>query len=171
MECVYINWWVIWLNYYVLSVPWTEGERQSVLNIHLKDWCWFWLSNNLATWCEELIHWKRPWCWERLKVGGEGDLRGWDGGMASLTQGTWVWASSGNWWWTGKPGELQSMELQRVGHDWTTELNLMDHTNHTWRQLLTSVCPKLGNMTIPILLRFSIRKELWRHISILELAF
>ena len=67
-------------------------------------------------------HWKRPWCWERLKAGEE-DNKGWDGWMASLTQCTLVWASSGSWWWTGKPGVLQSMGLQRVGHDWATELN------------------------------------------------
>ena len=67
-------------------------------------------------------HWKWPWCWERLKVGREGDARGWDGWMASLTQWTWVWASSGNWWWTGRPGVLQSMGSQRVRHDWATEL-------------------------------------------------
>ena len=48
-------------------------KRKSVMNIHCKDWCWSWSSNTLATWCEELTHWKRPWCWERLKVGGEGD--------------------------------------------------------------------------------------------------
>ena len=50
-----------------------------MLNIHWKDWCWSWNSNTLATWCEELTHWKRPWCWETLKAGGEGDDRGWDG--------------------------------------------------------------------------------------------
>ena len=66
---------------------------------------------------------KRPWCWERLKVGGEGDDRGWDGWMASSIPWTWVWASSGSWWWTGKPRVMQSMESQRVGHDWATELN------------------------------------------------
>ena len=55
------------------------------LNIHWKNWCWSWNSNTLATWCEELTHWKRPWCWETLKVGREGDGRGWDGWMASLT--------------------------------------------------------------------------------------
>ena len=55
-------------------------------------------SNTLAAWCEELTHWKRPWCWERLGAGGEGDDRGWDGWMASLTQWTWVWVNSGSWW-------------------------------------------------------------------------
>ena len=66
---------------------------------------------------------EKPWCWERLKVGGEGDDRGWDGCIASLTQWAWVWASSGSWWWTGRAGMLQSMGLQIVEHDWVTELN------------------------------------------------
>ena len=65
---------------------------------------------------------EKTWCWERLKVGGEGDDRGWDGWMASLARWTWVWASSESWWWTGKPGMPQSMGLQRVRHDWVTEL-------------------------------------------------
>ena len=91
--------------------------------MHWKDWCWSWNSNTLATWCEELTHLKRPWCWERLKVGGEGDDRGWDGWMASPTQCTWVWVNSGSWWWTGRPGLLQSMGSQRVRHIWATEQN------------------------------------------------
>ena len=78
--------------------------------------------NTLATWCKQLTHWKRPWCWERLKAGGEGDDRGWDCWMASPTRWKWVWASSRSWWWTGKPGVLQSTGSQRVGHDWATEL-------------------------------------------------
>ena len=80
-------------------------------------------SNTLATWCVEPTHWKRPWCWKRLKVGGEGEDRGWDGWMASPTRWTWVWANSRRWWWTGRPGVLQSMGWQRVGHNWATELN------------------------------------------------
>ena len=78
-------------------------------------------AETLATWCEELTHWKRPWCWEGLGAGGEGDDRGWDGWMASLTQRTRVWASSGSWWWTGRPGVLQSMESQSQTQlsDWT----------------------------------------------------
>ena len=74
-------------------------------------------------WCEELTHLKRPWCWERLRAGGEGDNRGWDGWMASPTQWTWVWVDSGSWWWTGRPGVLWFMGSQRVRHDWATELN------------------------------------------------
>ena len=74
---------------------------------------------------------KRPWCWERLKAGGEGDDRGWDGWMASPTWWTWVWVSSGSSWWTGKPGMLQSMGSQRVRRNWT-ELN--------WCLLMLSDC-------------------------------
>ena len=66
---------------------------------------------------------KDSWFWERLKAGGEGDNRGWDGWMASPTQWTWIWVNSWSWWWTGRPGLLQSMGLQRVRHNWATELN------------------------------------------------
>ena len=66
---------------------------------------------------------KRPWCWEGLGAGGEGDNRRWDGWMASPTQRTWVCVNSGSWWWTGRSGVLQSMWLQRVGHDWANEQN------------------------------------------------
>ena len=79
-------------------------------------------SSTLATSCEELTHWKRLWWWEGLGVGGEGDDRGWDGWMASLTRWTWVWVNPGSWWWTGRPGVLRFMGLQRVGHDWVTDL-------------------------------------------------
>ena len=68
----------------------------------------------------------RPWCWEKLKVGEKGDDRGGNGWMASPTQWTWLWVNSRRWWWTGKPGVLQSMGSQRVGHDWATELNRTD---------------------------------------------
>ena len=70
-----------------------------------------------------LCHLKRPWCWERLRAGGEGDNRGWDGWMASPSQWTWVWVDSGSWWWTGRPGVLRFMGSQRLGHNWATELN------------------------------------------------
>ena len=99
-------------------------KLHSALVVHWKDWCWSWNSNTLATWCKELTHLRRSCCWERLRAGGEGDDRGWNGWMASLTQLTWVWVDSGSWWWIGRPGMLWFMELQRVGHDWATELNL-----------------------------------------------
>ena len=119
----------LWCWRRLLRIPWTaRRSNQSILKeisqgVHWKDWCWGWNSNNLATSCEELTHWKRPWCWEGLRARGEGDDRGWDGWMASPTQWTWVWVNSRSWWWTGRPGVLQFMGLQRVGHDWVTELN------------------------------------------------
>ena len=103
--------------------PTSPSQRRSVLGVHWKDWCWNWNSNTLATWWEELIHWKRPWCWERLRAGGEGDNRGWDVWMASLTQWAWVWVKSRSWWWTGRPDVLRFIGSQKVGHDWATELN------------------------------------------------
>ena len=112
-----------------------DGQRRSVLGVHWKDWCWSWNSNTLATWSEELTHLKRPWCWERLRAGGEADDRGWDGWMASPTQWTWVWVNSRSWWWTGRPGVLQSMGSQRVRHDWVTELNWR-HMKRCWTLLI-----------------------------------
>ena len=103
--------------------PTSPSKRISVLNIHWKYWCWNWNSSTLATYYEELTHLKRPWCWESLKVGGKGDNSEWDGWMASPIQWTWVWVNSSCWWWTGKPGVLQSMGSQRVRHNWATELN------------------------------------------------
>ena len=127
-EWLRINALELWCWRRLLRLPWTaRRSNQSILKeispIHWKDWCWSWNSNALATWCEELTHWKRPWCWERLKAGVEGDDKGWEGWMASPTRWTWVWASCGSWWWTGKPGVLQSMGSQRVGHNWVSELN------------------------------------------------
>ena len=118
----------LWCWRRLLRVPWSARRyNQSILK-EISSWiCWRWNPNTVATWCEELTHLKRPWCWERLKVEGEVDDRGWDGCMASLIQGTWVWVSSGSWWWTGRPGMLQSTGLQRVGHDWETELNWTEY--------------------------------------------
>ena len=81
-------------------------------------------------WPSDAKNWKRRWCWERLKAGGEGDDREWDGWMASPMRYTWVWASSGSWWRTGKPGMLQSMGSQEVGHDWVTGLNWTEVWKH-----------------------------------------
>ena len=93
------------------------------MGAHWKDWCWSWNSNTLAISCEKFTHWKRPWCWEGLGAGGEGDDRGWDDWMASPTRWTCVWVNSGSLWWTGRPGVLRFMGLQRLGHNWATELN------------------------------------------------
>ena len=112
-----------WESLGLQGYPTSPSSRRSVLGVHWKDWCWSWNSNILATSCEELTYWKRPWCWEGLGAGGEGNDRGWDGWMASLTRWAWVWVNSGNWWWTGRPRILRFMGSQRVGHDWVTELN------------------------------------------------
>ena len=126
-ECWRIDAFELWYWRRLLRVPWTA--RRSVNPKGNQSWIFIgrtyasWNSNTLATWCEELTHWKRPWWRERLKEGGEQDNSGWDGWMASPTRWTWVWVSSGSWWWTGKPGVQQSMASQRVGYDWATELN------------------------------------------------
>ena len=128
-ECRIID--ELWCWRRLLRVPWTaRRSNQSiltrpVLGVHWKDWCWGWNSNTLATSCGELTHWKRPWCWEGLGAGGEGDDRGWDGWMASQTQCTWVWVNSGRWWWTGRPGVLRFMgsQIWTQLSDWMTELN------------------------------------------------
>ena len=118
----------LWCWRRLLRVPWTARDprspfwRISALGFLWKEWCWSWNSSTLATSWEELTHWKRLWCWEGLGARGEGDDRGWDGWMASLTQWTWVWVNSGSWWWTGRPGVLRFMGSQRVGHDWATDL-------------------------------------------------
>ena len=118
----------LWCWRRLLRVTWTaRRSNQSILKgispgCSLKYSCWSWNSNTLTTSCKELTHLKRPWCWERLKVGGEGNDRGWDGWMASPTQWTWVWVNSRNWWWTGRPGVLQPMASQRVRNNWVTEL-------------------------------------------------
>ena len=106
--------------------PWVFHFRKDVSpEYSLEDWCWSWNFNTLATWWKELTHLKRSWCWERLKVGGEGDDRGWDGWMAWLTQWAWVWVNSGSWWWIGRPGMLQSMGLKES--DTTEQLNWIVH--------------------------------------------
>ena len=100
--------------------PISSSQRRSVLDVHWKDWCWSWNPNTLAIWCEKLAHLKRPWCWERLKAGGEGDDRGWDSWMASPTQWTWVWVDAGSRWWTGRPGVLRGSHKES---DTTERLN------------------------------------------------
>ena len=120
-------WRRLWESLGLQGDPTSLSSRKSVLNIHWKNWCCSWNSDTLATWCEELTHLKRPCCWERLKAGGEGDNRGWDGWMASPTQWTWLWGNSRSWWWAGRPGEQQPMGSQSIRHDWATELNWTEH--------------------------------------------
>ena len=128
------------------------------MNIQWKDWCWSWSSNTLVTWCEEMTHWKRPWCWswrsntlatwredltlkkysdagkdwrQEEKGTTENEMVGWH----HWVDGHEFWVGSGSWWWTGKPGVLQSMGSQRIRHDWATELNQTDRLQSmgSWR--------------------------------------
>ena len=104
----------------------SHSWRKSVLNIHWKDWCWSWNSNTLATWCEELTDWIRPWCWERLKAGGKGDDRGWDGWMALPTRWTclskvWALVMDREAWRAAAHGIVKSWTQLR---DWNELLDL-----------------------------------------------
>ena len=133
----------------------SQSWRKSVLNIHWKDWCWSWNSNTLTTWCEELTHWKRPWCWERLKAGGEGNERGWDGWMASPTQWAWVRQAPGvgDGWgrmaccspWGGKESDM------------TERLNWTGKDVHciSYKKLTTPAAQSMRNLRHPELSLFS----------------
>jgi len=105
--------------------------RRSALGFLWREWCWSWNSCTSVTSCEELTHWKRLWCSDGLGTGGEGDDRGWDGWMASLTRWTWVWVNSGSWWWTGRPGMLRFMGSQ-------SRTRLSDWTELNWTELIGS---------------------------------
>ena len=121
-ECWRIDAFELWCWRRFLSVSWTARRcNQSILKEISPEYSLEGLM--LATWCKELTHLKRPWCWERLKAGKEGDDRRWHGWIASPTQWTWIWVNSGSWWWTGRPGVLQSLGSERVVDDWATELN------------------------------------------------
>ena len=104
--------------------------RKSVLNIHWKDWCWSWNSNTLDTWCEELTHLKRPWCWEGSGAGGDGDNRGWDGWMASPTR--WL---THNFEWTLGVGDGQG-GLAGCGSWSRKELDMTEWLN--WTDVVTN---------------------------------
>ena len=121
-------WW--WRK--LLRVPWTERRSNQSILKEISPGCSLeGLMLKLKLLYFSHLMWRddsfeRHWCWERLRAGGEGDDRGWDGWMALLTQWTWVWMNSGSWWWTGRPGVLRFMGSQRVRHNWETELNWTD---------------------------------------------
>ena len=127
-ECRRIDAFKLWCWRRLLRVLWTarrshqSSRRKSVLNIHWKDWCWSWSSNTLATWCEELTHWKRPWCWERLKAGGEKEeMVGWHHWLNRHEFEQALGNGDGQ-------GSLMCCSLwsHKVGHDWATELNWIE---------------------------------------------
>ena len=122
----------LWCWRRLLRVPWTSWRSNQCILKEISPGCSLeglmlkWKLQCLTTWSEEWTHWKRPWCWERLKAGGEGDDRGWDGWMASPTWWTWVWVGCGSWWWIGRPW---GAALHGVMKGWAwlsdwTELNL-----------------------------------------------
>ena len=127
-ECRRIDAFELWCWRRLLRVPWTARRsnqsilKESVLGVHWKDWCWSWNSSTWATSCEELTHWKRPWCWEGLGAGGEGDDRGWDGWMASPARWTWLWVNSRSWWWTGICGVAKSRTRLSDWTNWLTDV-------------------------------------------------
>ena len=119
----------LWYWRRLLRVPWTARRSNQFILKETSPGCSLvgWMLRLKLQYFGHLMRRvdssERPWCWEGLGAGGEGDDREWDGWMASPTRCTWVWVTSGSWWWTGRPGVLQNMGSQRVGHDWATELN------------------------------------------------
>ena len=130
----------------LLRVSWAAGNqtswswRKSTLNIHWKDWCWSWNFGHLMRRTDSGKDPDAGKDWRREKKGTtEDEIVGWH-----PTQWTWVWASSRSWWWTGRPGLLQSWGSQRVGHDWVTELNWTDALGSLLWERNLRACPSMG---------------------------
>ena len=123
-ECQRIDAFKLWCWRRLLKVPWTARRlnqwilREINPEYSLEGLIWSWSSSILVIWCEQMTHWKSPWCWERLRAEGKVGIRGWDGWTASPMQWTRTWANSRRWWRKGKTGVLQSTGSQRPGHDW-----------------------------------------------------
>ena len=130
-ECWRTDAFKLWFWRRVLRVPLTARRSNQLILRQInpeylsKDWSWSWNSSTLVTWCKELTHWERHWCWERWRAGGEEDDRGWGGWIASLTQGTWIWANSRRQWRTAQPGVLPESRMRLC--NWKTAT-----TNNTW---------------------------------------
>ena len=115
------------------NLDWLDGCTEEIQPVYPKgDQSWVFIggtdveAETLILWpphAESWLIWKDSNAGKKLRAGGGGDNRGWDGWMASPTRWTWVWVDSGSWWWTGRPGVPQFMGSQRVGHNWATELN------------------------------------------------
>ena len=131
--CWRIDAFELWCWRRLLRDPWTaRRSNQSILKeispgCPLEGLMLKLKLQSLATWCKELTHLKWPWCWERLQAGREGDDRGWDGWMASLTQWAWVWVNSRRWWWTGRPGLACSSPWCHKESDTTEQLNWTEY--------------------------------------------
>ena len=127
-ECQRNDAFKLWWCRRLLRIPWkARRANQSILketwNTHWNAWCWNWSSNCLATWCEHLTHWKRPWCWERLKSEGEEGNRGWNGWMASLRQWTWTWANLGDGEGQGSLVCCSSWDCKELDMSWWLNKN------------------------------------------------
>ena len=137
-ECQRIDAFELWCWRKLSRVPWTaRRSNQSILKEISPEYSLEgpMLKLKLQYFghlMRRMTHLKRPWCWKRLKAGGEGDNRGWDGWIASPTRWTCVWVNSGSWWWTGRPGVLRFMGSQRIGQIWVIELN--------WTELNWNIC-------------------------------
>ena len=164
----------LWCWRRLLRVPWTaKRSNQSILK-EISPGCSFeglMLKLKLQYSCEELTHWKRLWCWEGLGAGGEGDDRGWDGWMASLTRWTWVWVNSGSWWWTGRPGVLRFMGSQRVRRlsDWT-ELNWLYYFDD-YSCISQPETRKYDDSVFFVRISSAIQGLLWFHINFRSVFF
>ena len=174
-ECRRIDAFELWCWKRLLRVPWTaRRSNQSILKeinpeCSLEGLMLKLKLQYLAQSCEELTHWKRLWCWEGLGAGGEGDDRGWDGWMASLTWWMWVSVNSRSWWWTGKPAMLRFMGSQRVGHDWATEPNCLwecSKFSSFWNQFYGNVPGK--NNSSPEMLIVSKMLTRWFSVRIIS---
>ena len=151
----------LWCWRGLLRVPWTaRRSSQSILQEISPEYSLKGLMLKLKLQYLGHLMWRadsleKTWGWERLKAGGEGDGRGGDGWMASPTQWKWVWASSGNWWWTGKPGVLHSMGSQRVRLHWVTELNWHIHIDkRAFTHMCACVCTYTKKLLYPLFFFF-----------------
>ena len=126
------------LNCGVGEGPWSPLDCKEIQPVHPRgDQSWVFIGgtdaeaetpNTLATWCEKLTPWQRPWCWGELWAGGEGDNTGWDGWMASPTRWIWVWVNSGSWWWIGRPWRAVIHGVAK------NQTRLSDWTELNWRR-------------------------------------
>ena len=121
----------LWCWRRLLRVPWTaRRSNQSILKISpecsLEGLMLKLKLQSFGHLIQRADSFEKTLMLGKMKAGGEGDNRGWDGWMASPTRWTWVWVNSGSWWWTGRPGVLRFMGSQKVRHDWATELKPFD---------------------------------------------
>ena len=128
---------------------WESLDCKEIQPVHPKgNQSWIFIGSidadaTLILWPPELKNCKRPWCWERLQAVREAGDRGWDGWMASLTQWTWVWVGSRNWWWTGRLGIVQL--VHGVTKIWT---QLSHWTDYVIKQMLSIYSSYINVMPI-----------------------